>query len=141
MNNKKGVATLPMVLLVGGLLVEIGIVGAFMAYFLAQSGFGEKLSEEALTAARSGIQDAEMKIVRNPTDAAAEYDLSVGNYSTHVIICNSSKTVCDTVSAGKYEITSLGSALTKRRKIRAIIDINQSAGEAQIESEKEITVQ
>ncbi|PIP92213.1 hypothetical protein COW77_01145, partial [Candidatus Wolfebacteria bacterium CG18_big_fil_WC_8_21_14_2_50_39_7] len=58
--NTKAAATLPVILLVGGLIVEIGITGAFIAYFLSQSGFGIKLSEEALAAARAGIEDAKI---------------------------------------------------------------------------------
>ncbi len=145
LNINKGAATLPIILLVGGLVVEIGIAGIFIAYFLSQSGFGVKLSNEAFAASQAGIQDAIMKIVRNKnldyTTSGSPYTLNIGNRSAQVTICKDFKTVstsCDTANTGKDEITSLGSALTKRRKLQVIVNINSITGEVDIESEREI---
>ena len=145
--KNKGAATLPMVLLIGGLLAEMAIVIAFMAYFLAQSGFGVRLSDEALAAARAGIADAEMKIVRdNSFSSPSPYSLDVGKYSAQIIVCKNSKTVsnpCGTIEGmnNKFEITSLGTALTKKRRLQVIINIDPNTNEAYVESEKEIVVQ
>jgi len=49
-----GVAALPVVLLIGGIIVEIGIAGAFVAYFLAQSGYGMRFSDYPATRANGG---------------------------------------------------------------------------------------
>jgi hypothetical protein len=140
-----GVATLPVILLIGGVIVEIGIASAFIAYFLNQSGFGVKLSAEALAAARAGIQDAKMRIVRdkNFVPGSNPYSLTVGNNSVQITVCKDLKTVsnpCDTAMSGKFEITSLGSAFTKRRQIRAILSVNGTTGEIKLESEKEIAL-
>lgn len=144
---KVGAVTLPVVLLIGGLIVEIGIAGAFMAYYLAQSGLGVKLSEEALAAGRAGIQDAKMRIVWNKSfnPSPNPYILNAGNRTAQIMVCKDKKTVssaCDTSTGmiDKYEITSLGSALTKRRQIRAIISINSLTGEVKVESEKEVGI-
>ncbi|MDP3015023.1 MAG: hypothetical protein Q8N28_01250 [bacterium] len=141
----KAAATLPVVLLIGGLIVEIGIAGAFMAYYLAQSGLGVKLSEEALAAGRAGIQDAKIRIVRNKSFAPSPnpYTLTVGNRMAQITVCKELKTVstaCDTAMTGKYEITSLGMALTKRRQVQSIISVDSLTGEVKIESEKEIAI-
>lgn len=139
----KAVATLPIVLLIGGLVAEIGIAGIFMAYYLSQSGLGIKLSEEALVAARAGIQDAKIKIIRNKSSIPNSYTLNTGNRSAKITICKEMKTVfavCDTPMVGKYEITSLGAALTKRRQIRAMISIDSFTGEIRVESEKEVEI-
>lgn len=143
LNSHRGIATLPMVLLIGGLLAELGIVGLFMAYFMAQSGFGARLSEEALAAARAGVADAEMKIIRdtNFSPSPNPYSLTVGNYSAQITVCKNLKTVsgtCDTPMPDKFEITSLGNAITKQRKIQAIVNIDINTGEIEVESEKEI---
>lgn len=145
MSKIKAAATLPVVLLIGGLVTEIGIAGVFMAYYLAQSGLGIKLSEEALAAARAGIQDAKIRIVRNKSfiPSSNPYTLSVGNRSAQIMVCKELKTVssaCSDSMTGKYEITSLGSALTKRRQVQAIISINSLTGETRVESEKEISI-
>ena len=141
----KGAAALPIVLLVGSLLVEIGIAGAFISYFLGQSGLGVKLSAEALAAAKAGIQDAQMRIVRNKNflPSPNPYTLTIGNNSTQITVCKELKTVstaCDTAITGKFEITSLGMAFTKRRQVRAILYINGTTGEMKLESEKEIAI-
>ena len=138
-------ATLPVVLLVGGLVVEIAIAGAFIAYFLSQSGFGVKLSAEALAAAKAGIQDAKMRIVRNKNfiPSPNPYTLTIGNNSAQITVCKELKTVstaCDTAMAGKFEITSLGTAFTKRRQVQAILYVASTTAEVKLESEKEIAL-
>ncbi|NCP58617.1 hypothetical protein AUJ30_00560 [Candidatus Wolfebacteria bacterium CG1_02_39_135] len=135
--NTKAAATLPVILLVGGLIVEIGITGAFIAYFLSQSGFGIKLSEEALAAARAGIEDAKIRIVRdkNFNPSPNPYTLIVGSRSSQVTIC---KDIC--VGADKFQVDSLGIAFNKRRKIRAVIYVNSLTGEVKLESEREIAI-
>lgn len=137
MSKIKAAATLPVVLLIGGLVVEIGIAGAFMAYYLAQSGLGVKLSEEALVAARAGIQDAKIRIVRNKNfiPSPNPYALIVGNRTAQITTC---KDTC--AGAGKFQITSLGMALTKRRQVQLIISVDSLTGEVKIESEKEIAL-
>ena len=137
--------TLPVVILIGGLVMEISIAGAFFAYFLSQSGFGLKLSTEAFAAAQSGIEDAKLKIVRdkNLTVNPNPYALTVGNRSAEITVCKNFRTVssaCDTAMSGKYEITSLGSALTKRRELRAILYVDNTTGEVQLESLNEIAL-
>jgi len=135
--NTKAAATLPVILLVGGLIVEIGIAGAFIAYFLNQSGFGIKLSEEALAAARAGIQDATIRIVRdkNFNPSPNPYTLTIGNRSAQVTIC---KDTC--AGTDKFQVDSLGIAFNKRRKIRAVIYVNSLTGEVKLESEREIAI-
>ena len=135
--NTKAAATLPVILLVGGLIVEIGITGAFIAYFLSQSGFGIKLSEEALAAARAGIQDATIRIVRdkNFNPSPNPYTLTIGNRSAQVTIC---KDTC--AGTDKFQVDSLGIAFNKRRKIRAVIYVNSLTGEVKLESEREIAI-
>jgi len=134
----RGAATLPVVLLVGGLIVEIGIAGAFIAYFLSQSGFGVKLSEEALAAARAGAQDALIRIVRdkNFNPSPNPYTLTIGNRSAQVTVC---KDTC--AGTDKFQVDSLGIAFNKRRQVRAIIHVNNLTGEVKLESEREVAIQ
>lgn len=137
-----GVAALPAMLLIGGIIVEISIAGAFISYLFSQSSFGIKLSEEALSFAQSGIQDAIIKIIRNKDFfSASGYDITIANKTAHIVVCKDSKSIsanCDTINTGKNEITSTGSILVKKRKIRAIVNINSNTGEVKIESIGEI---
>jgi len=139
LNDKKAAVTLPVILLVGGLIAEISIAGAFIAYFLNQSGFGIKLSEEALAAARAGTQDALIRIVRdknfNPSPNNS-YTLIIGNRSAEVTVC---KDTC--AGTDKFQVDSLGIAFNKRRQVRAIIHVNNLTGEVKLESEREVAIQ
>ncbi len=141
-----GIAALPTMLLLGGIIVEISIVGAFISYLFSQSSFGIRLSEEALSLAQSGIQDALIKIIRNRSTitSGGTYTLIIeNNKKVDIIICKDSKTAssnCDTSNNGKDEITSLGSVLTKKRKLRAIVNINSNTGEIKVESIMEIAI-
>jgi hypothetical protein len=143
MDNNKATAALPAMLFIGGIIVEIGIAGAFISYYLSQSGFGIKMSAEALAAAEAGVQDALIKIIRNKDFTSSGYDLTVGNRSANIIVCKDTKTVsslCDTENSGKHEITSIGSALVKKRKIEAIVNVNSATGEVKIESIQETAI-
>jgi uncharacterized protein (UPF0333 family) len=144
-SKNHGAVTLPVVLLIGGLIMEMAIAGAFLAYFLSQSGFGVKLSAEAFSAAQSGIEDAKLKIVRdkNFTVSPNPYDLTIGNRTAEITVCKNFRTVsmaCDTAMSGKYEITSLGSAMAKRRQLRAIFYVDDATGEVKLESLEEIAL-
>ncbi len=138
---EKGVAALPMVLLIGGIIVEIALAGAFIAFFASQSGLGIKLSDEALTAAKSGVQDAIIKIIRNKNfSSPSGYVLAVGNRSATIIVCRDSYTVstaCDTASVGRDEIISTGSAALKRRKIKTMVNVDNVTGEVKVVSIEE----
>ncbi len=124
---------MPTILLISGIIVEISVAGVLVAYFFSQSGFGIKLSAEALGAANAGISDALIRIVRDKNFSHLGYNLIVGRGQSYVEVC---KDVC--VGSGKHEIISTGSVLTKRRKIKAIVNVDGTTGEVKVESIKEI---
>lgn len=115
--------------------MEISLAGAFISYYLSQSGFGVKMSAEALAAAEAGVQDALIKIVRNKNFTSSGYDLQIGNRSANVVVCKDS---C--AGIGKHKITSIGSTVAKRRKIEAVVNVNAITGEVKIESVAEVAL-
>ena len=135
--RQRAAVTLSMTILIGGLVVELGIALAFISYYLAQGGFGLKSSEEAMAAARSGAQDAIMRIVRdiNFNPSPNPYTLTIGIGSAQITVC---KDTC--AGTGKFQIDSLGSVLNKRRQLRAIVSVNSQTGEVRLESEKEVSL-
>ncbi len=145
--NNKAAAALLTVLMVGGIIVEIAIAFVLITYFLSQSGFGAKMSAEAMDAAHAGIEDGVMKVVRdkniNYTTSGSPYTVAVASRSAQVTICKDTRTVvtaCDTAMSGKHEITSLGMAFTKRRELQAILNVNSTNGEVNVESIQEIAL-
>jgi len=135
--RKHAFASLPVILLIGGMLVELGIAGAFVAYFLSQSGLAVRLSQDAFSAAQAGVEDALIRIVRdkNFNPSPNPYVISIGNSAVQITVC---KDTCAGVN--KFQIDSLGTSLNKARKIRAIIGVNGLTGEVKLESENEIAL-
>ena len=151
--DNSGVAVLPTILLIGGLLTTISASLLFISYFFGQGSFGIKLSNEALAAAQAGISDAVIRIVRdkNYNTVNSSYSLAVGNRSAQVIVCAENRKTdfmldpdpCDVVDDdledNKREITSIGSAFNKKRRLKAIININDS-GEIKTELVEEVAL-
>jgi hypothetical protein len=125
-------AALPTVLLIGGIITEIAIAGALVAFILSGSGWGERLSVQALAAAKAGIEDAFMKITINKDffTSLDGYTFSVDSREVKVIVTKNLN--------GTDEIISIGKALSRQRKLEGILIVNQDTGKVDLESLKEI---
>ncbi|MDI6717895.1 MAG: hypothetical protein QMD86_02555 [Patescibacteria group bacterium] len=146
MMKNKGIVALSVVILSGGIILEISIALALITFFLLQSGFGARFSFEALITAQSGVNDALMKIVRNKDfqTGGIPYILTIDSrHQAEITVCRESKTVntsCDTPNFGKTEITSRGKTFNKNRVVRSYVNINQTTGEIQAEFTEEIAL-
>lgn len=148
-SNKKGVAALATVLLIGGIIVEIGVIIGLVAYLVIQITSGARHSMQALMAARAGISDGVLKIVRdkniNYTSSGSPYAITVLQNSTATItICRDSRTVttaCDTASFGRSEVISLGTSFNRRHRLVAILNVDPTTGHARVESIQEAPLQ
>src|SRR3990172_8277585 len=80
LGRSRGVWTLPTMLLLGGIIIEIAIASAFLTYYFNVTNLAARLSAEALAAARAGADDAIIKVVRDRTFAPADpYVVEVAN--------------------------------------------------------------
>ena len=61
-HTRDGQIALPFVLLVGGIILEIVIAGAFVSYFASGSGYSARLEVRAWAVANSAVNDALVKI-------------------------------------------------------------------------------
>lgn len=125
--GRMGVAALPTLLLVGGIITAISISLTTSIYLYINSTYGANLGLRALSAAKSGVYDGMMKVARNK-DFNTSYSLSIGAYSAAVSVYK------DTPTVGKSKITSTGSALTRRKKIEAIVSVDSTTGLIKLES-------
>ena len=146
--RNRGAAALITIVLVGSVIMDIAIVGLFVIFFLSQSTFGAQASAEALSASRAGIQDAMIKIVRGT--GSVSYILPVCTRTAQVAICNGF--AASTTAPGgcgsaqlptfgntyKYALLSLGSAGTKLRELDAVLSVDQTTGQVQVESIEEV---
>jgi len=133
--GEAGVAALPTLLLVGGIITVISMSLTASIYLYINSTSGANLSLNALSVAKSGAYDGLMKIVRNKSLVSADYNFIVGRESANVIICGEA---C--AGAGKFKIISIGSAFTRRKKIEVIVSVDPITGLTKLESMLEVAL-
>lgn len=131
-SNVTGVASLPAILLFGGIIIELGLASALLVYYMNNTLYGTRLSSEALVAAQAGIDDAMLRVITNKNcpDAScpASYTITSGSRTADVTICR------DCIVAGKTQITSTGQALTKKHQLTATLTVSTSTGQVTLDS-------
>lgn len=132
---KRGVAALPTMLLIGGIVIEIAIAGAFLAFVFISSNLSAKLNATAVAVARAGVQDAMLRIVRDKGYSnALGYTLTVGSYSAAVTVTAGSPI------AGEDTIISTATVLTRQKSFQAVVSVDSTTGEVRLVSFTEIPV-
>ncbi len=135
-NCRRGIAALPLVLMIGGLIAEIIIAMIVGNFLLTQSESGLRLSSEAFLAAQSGYQDAFIRIIRDK-EFSGSYTLVFSGSSVDVTVCSDAPSpAC--AGLDKDKITVVGKSRGRNRKFEAILDVSQATGEATLESLAEV---
>lgn len=137
-NTHRGQMTLPFILLISGIIVEIAIAGAFVTYFLSTSGYGERLAVRAETAARSGINDVFARIMQNKDFSFSScvtpytYTIATGGGDTaQISLC---RTTDATTNKYTFSITSIGVAASHQKKFIATLLVDQTTGQVELQS-------
>lgn len=133
----KGVVLLPVFLLVTLIVFEVALAGVIAANALNNTFFGERLSVEALQAARAGAQDAILTVIRKcPLSdcLTTSYSIPVGSRSTADVI------ISRDVVSGNINITSTGKAFTRNKKVEALLVVDQISGQVKVQSFKEVAL-
>lgn len=132
LNFRLGQVALPIILLIGGILVTITISGTFINKFFSSGGLGERLSERAEAAAHAGVRDAILKISRDKefTPNPNPYSLAVGNDNVSVLI----ERTAPNSYFYNYNIITEGIAFNRKKKLSAVIIVNQATGEVSLQS-------
>lgn len=135
-----GIASLPAILLMSTIIIEIGIASVFLLSYINNSVYGTRLSNQAFLAARSGINDAMWRLILNKecgvdTSCAPSYP---GTYSIILAGATADISICkDTcIGNGKTEIVAIGRALTRQHRLVAIANVDAATGLVVIESIK-----
>ncbi len=127
--NQKGLASLPVVLLLGGIIIEIAIAGAFIFYYVNSNVYGTKLSNQAAATARAAVEDAVLRVIRNPNcggvdPCPANYTITTGGGTATVSIC---KDICPadaSIGIGQTEIIADARASSKKHRIITILNVS-----------------
>lgn len=134
--RQSGVATLPTVIILSAIILEVAVAAVTIAAALASSANNQRLASQALSDARTGADDAFMRIVRNKNCPNA-----VGCPSSYSITIDSSDTANVTISSngqGVITVVSEGVSSNRRRKLQMLVGVDSSTGLANIESIQEI---
>lgn len=135
--HTRGIASLPVMLLLGGIMVEIAIAGAFLLTYLNNSVYGTRLSDQAFLAAQTGINDAVLRIILNKNCGSdgncapvypSTYTITTSGATAEVSICKG------TCIPGKHQIISIGRALTKQHQLIATVNVDGLTGLVTVES-------
>lgn len=131
--KNNGVAILPLTLLISGLIIIISATIALTNYLLNYNSAVLKYSSEALAAAKSGIEDAIMKIIRN-NNYSGSFTLTIGQANVNVTVLSNDP------MAGKDTIISLAVVRSIQKKLKAIVNIDAMTTQVNIESIQEVAI-
>jgi uncharacterized protein (UPF0333 family) len=127
--RRRAQATLALVFLIGGIIVVIGVSLAFVVASFIASGYGFRLSNQALAIASGGINDAVIKLVRNKDySAASPYSVPIGAYAASVTVTQNSPV------SGQVTIVSAATVGSYTRKVKAVVAVDSSSGQVQLVS-------
>ena len=119
------------IMLVGFLVLEIAVIGLVISYLAGENGLGQRSLTQAYEVARSGVNDAVVRIMRDPTgfQAVTSYTITIGSGSASVTVL--------TVGT-KKEIESIGTVLSKHVKLIATTTVDAFSGLVSIESVSQV---
>lgn len=137
-HRRRGIAVLPVMILIGAIIVEIAIVGGILAFYGSTSNLAIRASQEALFTARSGVEDALIKIVRNKGfTAATPYAVSV---NSGIATTTASITVIvSSTNAAQKIIVATSSVMNRTKTVQAVVNIDSVSGKVDIVSFGEVT--
>lgn len=138
--NRKGLVLLPIVLAFGFILVAVSLVGLLVTSGLNYSNYTVRLSSLALNAARAGVEDSYLRIIRNNTWPSSNCTCSslVNCTSLTYTLPNLNQAAADVcvnrtaVSPIQYQVDVLGTAKGQHRQLRALIESDATTGQARL---------
>lgn len=145
-SQKKAAAALSTILIVGAIVVETALAALVASYLIGQQGLGLKRAQEASLAARSGIQDALIHLLRDKdfNPSSNPYTIAVNSAAVSVLVCKelavdfaSDGCSAETLS-GRYQIGSTARVSDKRSRFRATLIVATSTGLIRVESIEEV---
>jgi hypothetical protein len=131
-----GAATLPTVILMSAIVIEIAVAGVVIASALNSTAYSQRLSARALAAAKVGTDDAFMRIVRYKSCPGAS-----GCPSSYNIQVDTNVTAAVTMSnngQGVITVNSVGTAFTRQKKMQMIVGVDSNTGLVSLQSLQEV---
>ncbi len=139
--STSGVASLLVTLLLGGIIVEMSLIGMLLITKTQNANSGIRQSQDTLSAAQSGLDDGILTVIRNKNGPYGDKNFTVGVATVEVGFCKnaySKNSDCDTPAVGIYEVSAVASTGLKRRKMAAQLRVDAITGLVVVESIKEV---
>lgn len=125
--HRRGAAILSVTLLLGGLIIEIGLLGVFLFYLVNYTNYGIRVSSEAFAGAQAGIAEGILRLARNKCEFGSLPPLGVGTATVAIAISGSGS--CLGTGTITRVVTAVGASVTKSRRLEASVDIDLTTGE------------
>ncbi len=124
-----GIAALPVMLLLGGIIIEAAIAGAFILYYVNSGVYGTKLATQSSILAHAAVDDAIFRIILNPNCGNDTSCLGTGTPFTFTAGGGNAQVTIekDTPSSGLTQITATAETLGKEHRVVAIVTTSSTA--------------
>lgn len=133
-----GVSTLPVVLIVSAIIMEVAITSVIVASVFGSATSNARIANESLAIAEAGANDGIIKVVRYcpigsiaGTSCETPYQITVGARTANIIIKD------DLAIVGDKIIISSSTILNRIKRIEVRLGIDQITGKTDIRSFKE----
>ena len=142
--NKKGVAVLPAILVMGVVIIGLALTGILVVRLINQSTFGIRLAAETGAAAQAAVDDANLRLLQGNLTvnkscsdeegfaSDSNYSFTIGRATVEVFVC---KTVCG-LDVCQYEVRADAKALFVKRRLKAVLDADPLTKQIKVSSIK-----
>jgi hypothetical protein len=132
-NSRNGQSSLPLVLLIGGIIISIGVALAAAAISFINSSYGFQAANRAEAVAYSGINDALLQLDRNKAFSSSGY--CIPSASLPCPSGTATVSVTQGVPSGRNTIMATGTVVFYTRVVKAIVNIDSTTGLVTVVSE------
>ena len=140
----RGVAALPVILLISAIILEIVAASAFLAFSFSSGAFGTLLATEAFFGSRAGADDAFYRIIKNNYRSSYNLTVNAGTHTVTVDVTVEKDPVdlgaCNVIWGCRYRIRSTGTVFFRSRRTETVLAVDPSTREIRRESFKEIEI-
>lgn len=140
----KGVAALPVILLISAIIIELIIASAFIAFSFSTGSYGTQLAAESLFGARAGADDAMYRVIKNTYASSYNFSVTIGprTVTSEIVIEKDPADlgVCSVSWGCRFRIRSRGRSFIRERRVELILSVDPATREIRKESFKEIEI-
>lgn len=129
--GRRGQVALTTVFLIGSFIILMALTLAFLSISIVTSGRSVQSSNQALSIASAGVEEAVLRVVRD-TGFSGSFTVEVNGKTASVSVTNTSST------NGLVTIISSSTVHFSQRAIQAVLSITSSTGQVNVVSSQQI---